>query len=225
MTSPGIDGAPGHEAAPSPLWSAIGAQLRQPEGIRGAVIGRLMALANAGPNRRALAALGVVPEDRVLEVGFGPGGALATLAGCGVAKVCGLDPSHRMVSAARRRHRRLIESGRMELAHGALPLMPWADEAFDKILLVNVLYFLDPARGDLSILRRALRPAGRLVLYATDRVTMQRWRFAGPETHRTYTAQECVAVLARAGFEETAIRSAELRFPFGIKGFLVTAYR
>ncbi len=222
MTSPVTDRAPGHEAAPSAFWDAIGSQLRQPEGLPGALVGRLMALANAAPYRRAITALDVVRGDRVLEVGFGPGAALGTLAERGAAKVCGLDPSHRMVHAARKRYRRLIVSGRMELVHGALPLMPWADKTFDKILLVNVLYFLDPVRGDLSILRRALRPGGRLVLYATDRATMRHWRFAGADTHRTYTTKECFGALAEAGFEKSDIHTAELKLPFNITGFLIT---
>ncbi|MGX9983113.1 class I SAM-dependent methyltransferase [Methylobacterium fujisawaense] len=205
------------------LWHALGAQLRQPDGMLGVLVGRLMVLANAGPYRHALAALDILPGDRVLEVGFGPGAALGAIVDRGAVQVCGLEPSNPLIAAARRRFSQLIASGRMDLVQGALPRMPWAQATFDRILLVNVLYFLDPERGDLAVLRRALRPGGRLVIYATDRDTMRRWPFAGTASHRTYTARECEAALVDAGFDDRAIHIQTMTFPFGVTGFLVRA--
>ena len=62
------------------MWDAMGRQLRHPSGFPGRMIGQAMAIANRRPNRLAIEALGVAPEDVVLELGFGPGRAVGKLA-------------------------------------------------------------------------------------------------------------------------------------------------
>lgn len=208
-----------------PFWTRVGHQLRQPEGWAGAVIGRLMVWLNAAPNRAALEALAARPGDAVLEVGFGPGAALAALLRTRPGRLCGLDPSRRMVEAARRRFAADIASGTVEIVQGALPDLPWPEESFDRILLVNVIYFLDPERGDLAGLRRALRPGGRLVLYATDRSAMMRWPFAGEDTHRLVTVRDVATALAESGFDTHRIKSHVIVVGLNILGFVIAAER
>lgn len=207
------------------FWSRVGQQLRQPEGWAGAVLGRLMVWLNATPNRAALEALDVRPGDDVLEVGFGPGAALSALIRTGPRRLCGLDPSRRMVEAAHRRFAAAMAAGTVEIAQGALPDLPWPDGSFDRILLVNVIYFLDSGNVDLSRLWRALRPGGRLVVYATDRSAMRRWPFAGADTHRLVTARDVTTALAASGFAPRNIRSHVIVVGLNTLGFVITAER
>ncbi len=48
-------------------------QFRQPHGRLGRLAGQVMAAANAGMNRFTVELLDVQPDDRILEIGFGPG--------------------------------------------------------------------------------------------------------------------------------------------------------
>ena len=54
-----------------------GRQFGEPTGWRGRALGRLMALKNARMSRVAVELLDVQPDDRGLEIGFGPGVAIA----------------------------------------------------------------------------------------------------------------------------------------------------
>ncbi len=91
-----------------------------------------------------------------------------------------------------------VSSGRMVLVQGPFSPLPWIDEMFDKVLLVNVVYFFDSDGRDMSEVYRVLRSGGRTVIYVTSRETMTKWPFAGPETHKLYDRNEHLDFLVDA---------------------------
>src|SRR5271166_798513 len=98
------------------FWEATGHQLRCPSGRAGIFAGIAMRFVNREPNRLAIEALRVQPEDSVLELGFGPGYAIKTLAslapnGC----VLGIDASPEMLVQATRLNARAIRQGQVKL--------------------------------------------------------------------------------------------------------------
>jgi SAM-dependent methyltransferase len=183
-----------------------------------------MAIVNDKPNRLAIDALALRPKDRVLELGFGPGWALRTIAArTPGGQVFGLDQSDRMLQQAANMNQVAIDAGRMQLVKGQFSPLPWMDCTFDKILLVNVAYFFDSEGDDIAEVFRVLRLGGRLVVYVTARRTMEKWPFSGPDTHRTYDEFELRNLLELAGFHRAHIRIEAKRLPFGICGLLATA--
>ncbi|MCW6512821.1 class I SAM-dependent methyltransferase [Lichenifustis flavocetrariae] len=203
------------------LWQAMGRQLRHPTGMAGSVIGWAMVHTNRIPNRRAVAALGLTNRDHVLEIGFGPGESLATMtAQASGARIHGIDQSARMLAMAARRNRVAIAAGHVTLALGPFAPLPWPDRTFDKILLVNVVYFFDPRGHAMAEVHRVLRPGGRVVVYATDGATMQNWLFSTPHTHRLFDAEDLRLLLVDGGFGEATITVERLQLPFGVEGLL-----
>ncbi|MDB5359070.1 MAG: hypothetical protein JWO51_367 [Rhodospirillales bacterium] len=205
------------------LWQTIGRQLRKPSGLGGHVTGGLMRLVNDKPNRLAVEALRVQPSDTVLELGFGPGHAIAMLAARAPAGfVYGVDLSPVMLEQAQKRNRHAIDAGRVLLYEAAFDRLPFDDASVDKVLAVNVIYFWHDAPAVLQEIRRVLRPGGRIVIYATDRSTMRRWKFAGPDTHRLFSATELTAVLRRGGFDGHQATVSNIRVAGGINGLFAT---
>jgi SAM-dependent methyltransferase len=185
-----------------------------------------MAIANDQPNRLAIDALELQPADRVLELGFGPGWGLRTIAArTRGGRLYGVDQSARMVEQATRTNEVAVSRGRILLAQGSFSPLPWIDEMFDKVLLVNVIYFFDSDGRDISEVYRVLRSGGRVVIYVTSRETMVKWPFAGPETHRIYDRNELFGLLEGAGFRRSDISIEDLKLPLGIKGLLATAVK
>src|SRR4030088_2031689 len=126
------------------MWHALGCQLRNPRGTTGSIVGWLMAFVNYEPNRLAIDALDPRPGETVLELGFGPGWGLRTIAArTRGARVYGVDHSMRMIEQATRINEVAVSKGRMVLVQGPFSPLPWIDRAFDKVLLVNVAYFFD----------------------------------------------------------------------------------
>jgi SAM-dependent methyltransferase len=207
------------------FWESAGRQLRSPAGRWGRLAGRLMAVANRQPYRAAIDALGVGPADTVLELGFGPGEGikvLAALAPRGL--VLGVDGSPEMLAQASRANRLAIAGGRVRLDFGRFDALPWPAESVDRILAVNVVYFFGAAGSEMREALRVLRPGGIMVIYATDRATMSRWKFAGLATHRHFDADELLALADDGGFPVDAVSTIPIRVAPGMTG-LIAVFR
>lgn len=205
------------------LWHDIGRQLRSPEGIGGRLTGVLMRIVNAKPNRLAVEALRIAPHDTVLELGFGPGHGIALLAErATVGLVYGVDQSRVMLEQAQKRNQQAIDAGRVALHEAGFDRLPFADASIDKILAVNVIYFWHDVPVVLREIRRVLRPGGRVSIYATDASTMRQWKFAGPETHRLFSATELATALRQGGFGGHQAMVNAIRVAGGVNGLLAT---
>lgn len=134
-----------------------------PSGWLGALAARFMLW--TGPQRRVLPWLEVQPNQRVLEIGYGPGGLIRLLAEETPAQhITGVDLSPDMQEAAARRNRRAIERGRVELRVGSAAETGLPPASYDLVVSIhNVALWPDLAAG-LDELQRVTAPRGRIVL-------------------------------------------------------------
>jgi arsenite methyltransferase len=157
---------------------------------------RLLNMANAAGNARAVELLEVSSDHRALDVGFGGGVALGKLAGK-ARSVAGIDHSEAAVSSARQRFRREIEEGWLRVELASVEAIPFEDESVDRILTVHTIYFWpDPEHGLREILR-VLKPGGRLVL-ATD--VKGPPKVVAKHAFRSYGEEQQAELLRAAGF-------------------------
>jgi SAM-dependent methyltransferase len=105
------------------IFTAVRAQFRRPSGFAGRAAGALMAHRSSNRKRNAWAVslLQVRPDDRVLEIGFGPGLAIRELSRLAhEGYVCGIDHSELMLRQARRRNADGIRRGVVDLRLGSV---------------------------------------------------------------------------------------------------------
>lgn len=151
------------------IISAVVCQFGHPHGAAGALPGWVMA--HRGSNRQrnswVVSLLDVQPGDRVLEIGYGPGLAIAELSrragptGC----VYGIDHSEVMLRRATRRNATAVQAGQVTLVQGSVEQLPSAlNGPFDAILAVNSLGFWTAPAERLRDLRRRLTPGGRIAI-------------------------------------------------------------
>ncbi len=97
----------------------------------------------------------VTTDERVLDVGCGPGALTAQLVErLGATAVAAIDPSSSFVGAAKERF------PDVDVRQGAAEHLPYADDAFDAALAQLVVHFMsDPVAG-LTEMARVVRPGG-----------------------------------------------------------------
>ncbi|WP_243710864.1 methyltransferase domain-containing protein [Actinomadura sp. KC216] len=127
-----------------------------PRGLRGRLAGRLMLRMNRQDEVARL--LAVQPGERVLEVGYGPGGLIRRLARTPAARVCGVDPSPEMRAMAARR------TARADLRVGTAEHTGFGGAEFDCVVSVNSVALWPSLERGLDELRRVTRPGGRVLI-------------------------------------------------------------
>jgi cyclopropane fatty-acyl-phospholipid synthase-like methyltransferase len=162
--------------------------------------------------RWAVETLGVEPDDRLLEIGGGPG--VAALLVCERLD-CGslllIDRSPTAIERTRRRNEEHLASGRLALETVDVADFDAAKARFDKVFAVNInVFWTTPATDELARIRSGLDHDGRLFLFyetpsaararqAIERVVdaLRANGFAEPQLlSRSATLVGCVAQLA-----------------------------
>lgn len=173
--------------------------------------------------RRVLRLLEADPGQSVLDVGCGGGQFLCYAAAHGLTPL-GLDLADGALARARAR-------GQPRLVLGQGERLPFAEQAFERVVcLGNLEHFLDPAAGARE-LRRVLTPDGRAVLLLPNSYySGDIWRVIrggrGPDHHqaidRFATCAEWSELLERAGLRLLRVERWDKGklwkrlFPFGL---------
>ena len=175
-------------------------QFGAPQGARGWIAAHLVARLTADANRWMIDLLEVGAGDRVLDVGCGPGLAVA-YAAASESRAVGVDASPTMVRQAGRRNRAAIRRGHVEIHRADAARLPFPDASFTKVGSLNSLQFWTDAPSGLAELHRVLRPGGQVAVVLMARGGEQ----AGGAA--PVWVNETVAHLEDAGFAGVRIAS------------------
>ena len=181
-------------------------QCRKPQGLLGKFVGRAM---NAGHAKVRRWGLGYVSSESyvaVLDVGCGGGGALREMASTfPSAKLYGIDYSQDMVLLAKKVNKGLMEKGRIEISHGSVSSLPFADNTFDLVTAFEAYYFWPDLHRDLQEIKRLLRPGGTLLLvnevYENEKFQDRNKKWASWADMHLHTPAGYQEFLTAAGYE------------------------
>ncbi len=97
-----------------------------------------MARVNRQAAAQAIELLDVRANDKVLEVGSGPGVGVQLLLECVIGGwVAGVDQSQEMVGQAAARNAAALRERTVDLRYGSVERLPFTEDAFDKALAIN----------------------------------------------------------------------------------------
>ena len=179
-------------------------QFGSPSGYFGKFIGNRMAKGNVYDARWTVSLLDIQPNDRILEIGFGPG--VSTQLASGKASkgfVAGIDHSRTMVQAASQRNAIAIQAGLMELKHGDVSSLPYPDESFDTAFSLHSIYFWPNPVDCLKELRRVLKPGGLLGITIQPK---DKWEpNVDPNVMTLYFGSDVASLFSEAGYRNIRV--------------------
>jgi SAM-dependent methyltransferase len=177
--------------------------------------------------RALIAAAGVQPGGRALDVGCGPGGLTAELVALlGPERVAAADPSRPFAEACRLR----LPGVRVEVAPAEA--LPFEDAEFDHVLAQLVVNFMTDAPAGVGEMRRVTRPGGTVAAavwdYAGEMTLLRRFWDAvvaldpraadRDERHMPYSTPPALGELwTRAGLEDVDVSAVVVEA--GYEGF------
>ena len=185
-------------------------QFHNPTGVGGHVAGWVMGRrsSNVQRNTWAVELLEIQPSDHVIELGCGPGVAVAALAGRATrGLVVGVDRSKVMIQQARRRNAAAIRAGRVRLVQAPVESLPAMDGPFDAALAVNNVGIWPDPPAQLREIGRWLRPGGRIALVSQPRCP------GATAATSAAAADDLRDLLLQAGFEDPRVETLDLNPP------------
>lgn len=182
-------------------------QFRRPDGLLGRLAGEVMARrpSNQKRNLWTLSLLNLRSNDRIFELGCGPGFALARAAQqIDHGFVTGVDHSAVMINMARARLSPMIKKGRANILIGDENQLKAFEQNLDVIYSANVIQFLTDPSLYFALSSDALGPDGRIA-------TTYQPRGRNPSREKAQLmASRCEKGLRDAGFKQIRTEWLEL---------------
>jgi ubiquinone/menaquinone biosynthesis C-methylase UbiE len=180
-------------------------QFGNPSGLFGKFIGNGMAKRNIYHAQWTVSLLDIQPQQRVLEIGFGPGVSTQIVAEkASQGFVAGIDHSQTMIQAASQRNAKAIQTGRMELKQGEVGSLPYPDESFDIVLSLHSIYFWQNPVECLREIKRVLRPDGRLAITIQPK---DKWvQNVDDKVMTLYFGKDLASMFSEAGYRNVRVQ-------------------
>jgi SAM-dependent methyltransferase len=187
---------------------AVISQFSHPRGVGGRLVGWTMGRRSSNVQRSewAVSLLDLQVGDRMLEVGCGPGVALAAALRSG-AHVVGVDRSEVMIGQARRRNRDAVDDGRLELIVASVDDLATFTTPFDAAIAVNTIGHWDDPLNGLERIRDALRPGATFAAVSQPRCP------GATAEHSKAAGDELARLLTTAGYREPRMETLDLDPP------------
>lgn len=168
---------------------------------------RSLHVADAAVEQALLAAIGPGPFRAVLDLGTGTGRMLALLAER-ADRAVGVDSSPAMLSVARAN---LERAGirQAQVRHGDIYALPVERDAYDVVVIHQVLHYLDDPGRAIREACRTLRPGGRLFVVDFAPHDLEFLRAEHAHRRLGFSAAEICDVLADAGLAEPTSRNVK----------------
>jgi len=169
----------------------------------------------------AVGRMGLGPNDSVLDIGCGIGGAARFIASSIGCRVTGIDLTPEYIEVAKDLSRRVRLHERLSFETASATDMPFASATFDAAITLHVAMNITDRASLYAETARVIRPGGSLCVYDVMKMNEEGLDYPVPwaqtvETSHLTTPQQTRDLLSDAGFE---VREVDDRRDFSLKFF------
>jgi len=188
----------------------LSSQARKPTGVIGRyLMTKIFNEGNADLNSFVKECLHLRSDDKVFEIGFGPGKLIKEIAAITAdGHVEGIDFSVAMLEQARKINRHNLSTGKVLLHQGDGSALPAEENSFDKICSINTIYFFEKPEKYFKEMHRILKPDGIIGIGFRDNEQMSNLNL-DMKIFKTYSKEDVANLLINAGFIDTKIMEKE----------------
>jgi ubiquinone/menaquinone biosynthesis C-methylase UbiE len=176
-------------------------QARKPSGLFGRIVmSTIFDIGNAYLNKIVNETIAIQNNDHVLDIGCGTGNLVRNLSSqVSDAYIEGVDFSPSMASIARRKNKKLISKGRVNIVEGEFNTLTHQNKSFDKVCCVNTIYFWPSPEITAQKISKILKPGGFVVIAFED-IQQLKQRNLNPDVFCLYTTEKVKDLLSKSGF-------------------------
>jgi SAM-dependent methyltransferase len=185
------------------MFRKIALQLKKPAGFLGVIITNLMMKKNRPEYETVINDLKIQPEDKLLEIGYGPGVGINMISKMFVqCYIYGIDFSELMFKRASKRNKQFIENNKVRLQFGDFNNSEISTYDFDKIFCLNVVYFWDDLQIPFEKVLSLLKKGGMFCFYMAKNDDLARLKFTKNDIFNKYSIEQITHVLQIVGFKD-----------------------
>ena len=184
------------------LKEFIASQFKKPSGPFGIFTSNLMIKGNRKNYETMLVSLNPQSQDKLLEIGYGPGIGIKMIAEtCSGCTVDGIDFSQLMYKRAGKYNKRFIVEGRVSLRYGDFLRAPLTENHYDKIFCLNVIYFWEELNPPFNRVYSLLKENGSFHIYMADKKFLEEKK-TPDSVFNKYSIEEVMDALKSEGFNQ-----------------------
>lgn len=185
------------------MLRSLGLQLRKPSGFFGKIVSAMMIKWNRNCYERLIGDLKIEPNDKLLEIGYGPGiGINLILNSYDSCSIFGIDYAELMYQKATKRNKQFVNSNRAKLMFGDFLETEIDIRDFDKVFCLNVVYFWDNLQKPFGKVNSLLKDNGLFCIYMDSKEDLSKVTFATDDIFNKYTIEQVQDALRLVGFKE-----------------------
>ncbi len=178
----------------------IASKFKKPTGLFGIFASNIMIKGNKSKYDHLIKDLDIQPHDKLLEIGYGPGTGINTIAALyPTCTIHGIDFSPLMYKRASKYNKQYIDNGRLQLQYGDFLKVSVIGNNYDKIFCLNVVYFWNELKEPFEKLRSLLKTGGSFYIYMVDKKVLIEKK-SPDSVFNKYDIEQVVEALKMAGF-------------------------
>ena len=145
-------------------------------------------------------------DNKILEIGFGPGIGINYYLNKYDFTIDGIDFSRLMVNEAKKRNRKFITKGCLKLIYDDFIEHIFEDK-YDRIIFANTIYFWEDLLLVFSKINKLLSANGQLIFYMSNKQLLDKNKVANNPLFIKYTVEYVHEIIQKANFKNIIINS------------------